>query len=232
MLASVDGVVGVGVCLAILLTGACGRSAFVGAQGEAGDGATDAGSELSEPGVGADSGTSVDADGERACSSVFDWTRDCFAADAFEGDATLPADCSCCAMERLCPVVQMDCPREGSESGCDWWRDGVVQDEATARCALEALRDAQPGLLQIEGAEIGGEGARNLWIVDRQTVVILEVEAEQDGGGRIDYVAAANPASYFEACLNEADPIVFTACLFDGLRGRGDELEFACPSRG
>lgn len=220
----------VGVALLALFAAACGPSVPVGDAGGGSGSATDASKAAGSTSEDTAAETSTGALDHASCDGVFDMVSECFPADGAGGVATLPTDCSCCPMERLCPLVFMDCSREQDPQGCLWWRDGVVQERAAARCALEVLRDGTVGLVQIEGAQIDGSGARNLWVFDRETVVVLEVDVGEGSSGRIDYVAAASSAAYFDDCLTQTDAEALTACLFDGLQGRGDETELSCPA--
>ncbi|MEM6989155.1 MAG: hypothetical protein AAF721_01620 [Myxococcota bacterium] len=211
---------------------ACGPSIVIDAEGASGGSSTG-----SSEGAGNSSRPDrVESTGEgsgglsagQECDSAYFWTGDCFPAETGSGYA-LPAACGCCPMELSCPLVLLECETPDGPQPCRHWRDGVAQDAESVRCALEALRDGRRGLLQIQGPHDDGGGARNVWVADRETIVVLERETRRGTSGRIDYVAEAKSPAYFDECLGKADRVSMTECLFDGVDGRGDTAVIECP---
>lgn len=92
----------VGAVLLGVLAAACGPSILVGGDAGGGSGSATGASAAGSTSEDTTAETSTGSQGASSCDRVFNLTSECFPADGLGGDASLPTDCSCCPMDRLC----------------------------------------------------------------------------------------------------------------------------------
>jgi hypothetical protein len=126
----------------------------------------------------------------------------------------------CQGTTRLCPVVTVRCEEPSADLyGCG---NALIYDEDALRCALGALRDGTPGLLEIEGTEDWG-------IFSGQRIHLVRIEPDEsllrnscmgtDTGiewSNTAKVRRADPSA-FAACLEEPAAAPMYACMWDAI---------------
>lgn len=131
-----------------------------------------------------------------------------------------------CPADVLCPLVTLACARPVLFYPCD---GEYLYDEAALQCALEALRDGQPGVLEIQSEDLTAyfEGTYQttftIRILDAGHAILGSWGGQHDVPSSEIPTARTLPPGHFETCLALPDPGPRYRCLFEGLV-ESDEL--------
>jgi hypothetical protein len=174
-------------------------------------------------------GTSSSAGASASATSSPDTTAGGCGAECFD-------DCQCwregedrigdfaqplvCPAQMLCPRVTLECARPVLFYPCD---GEYLYDEAALQCALEALRDGKPGVLEIDSEDLTAyfEGTYQttftIRILDAGHAILGSWGGQHDIPSADVPTARTLPPGHFEGCLEQPDPGPRYRCLFQGL---------------
>ena len=133
---------------------------------------------------------------------------ECIPDDTSEGSPDAPSDPTC--GEPLCPTVSLTCKGYCSDGPV------VLEDPAALECALLALRDRTPGLVEWSSHENGGQYSDHGYVLVNADGVAVR---RNWGWSDLYYqtsaaiLGALPPPEDFDACLAEPDDLARFQCL-------------------
>ncbi|PCC71994.1 hypothetical protein SAMN02745121_08027 [Nannocystis exedens] len=181
------------------------------------------------PEPGSDTDTATDSDTSGASTTAASSTAPT-TGPVPEGELCGCEDASC--HTSICDAFVVGCEWEP----CDpelWW---AVTDESALGCAVKALRDRKPGLVEWSrnfGFDTGTAERLLVRIREDGTVSHVQLFPSRCQGGPITHFALAD-AGYFEGCLAEPDALARFLCMDAGFRERlaecGEAPALSCES--
>ncbi len=128
-----------------------------------------------------------------------------------EGAPSLPT----CG-EMLCPQVALDCPGKGAWDDCEEGPEPTEPNPGALQCALEALRDGEPGVLSFYWAENFTQAFYGYVLIQDDRTAVVRTWGSDDcvsGFAEDAVLGSLQESSFYEECLADPDPFARFACL-------------------
>ncbi len=149
-----------------------------------------------------DGTTTYDGDSDTLVDGC--WDRDSVDDDYAAGGEWQPFTC---ALPELCEAIAVDFGKELTPKQ-------IAAADASARCMLEALRDATPATHDVSAGINGGQYQNHVryFVLPEGVVGSVDYSEDKTGGARETF-RATRDAAFFDACLAETELEPLLACL-------------------